>query len=111
MHRRQSHTSRTQRWEQGGPTGEGGGGEGGVWAEVHCERCCEALGAGIACRQASWQASRHCMQASILPSNQLFNPKQPYVSCGLQVMAMTNLVAAYQENNIREFEKILQQNK
>lgn len=51
------------------------------------------------------------MQASILPSNQLFNPKQPYVSCGLQVMAMTNLVAAYQENNIREFEKILQQNK
>eukprot|EP00878_Enallax_costatus_P008522 GHUV01008910.1.p1 GENE.GHUV01008910.1~~GHUV01008910.1.p1 ORF type:complete len:373 (+),score=151.55 GHUV01008910.1:186-1304(+) len=28
-----------------------------------------------------------------------------------EVMAMTNLVAAYQGNNIREFEKILQQNK
>lgn len=28
-----------------------------------------------------------------------------------QVMAMTNLVAAYQANDIREFEKILQQNK
>jgi hypothetical protein len=29
----------------------------------------------------------------------------------LQVMAMTNLVAAYQANDIREFEKILQMNK
>jgi hypothetical protein len=29
----------------------------------------------------------------------------------VQVMAMTNLVAAYQDNDIREFEKILQQNK
>jgi hypothetical protein len=31
--------------------------------------------------------------------------------CCAQVMAMTNLVAAYQANDIREFEKILQQNK
>lgn len=29
----------------------------------------------------------------------------------LQVMAMTNLVAAYQANNIKEFEKILAHNK
>jgi hypothetical protein len=29
----------------------------------------------------------------------------------VQVMAMTNLVAAYQANNIKEFEKILAHNK
>lgn len=35
---------------------------------------------------------------------------KPYKSDG-EVLAMTNLVNAYQENNIKEFEKILRTNK
>ena len=44
------------------------------------------------------------------PSNHAVQEAKPYKSDN-EVLAMTNLVEAYQKNNIREFEKILRTNK
>ena len=43
-------------------------------------------------------------------ANVLLQEAKPYKSDN-EVLAMTNLVEAYQKNNIREFEKILRTNK
>ena len=44
------------------------------------------------------------------PSKCALQEAKPYKSDN-EVLAMTNLVEAYQKNNIREFEKILRTNK